>query len=261
MSKAKLTIVKIGGKVIEDEAALQALLEGFAQIEGHKILVHGGGKRASQMLPLLGIEPQMVNGRRITDAATLEVVTMVYAGLINKKMVSLLQAIGNQAIGLTGADLNSIQAHKRIVQEVDYGFAGDIDTINVTAIQGLLNQKATPVFCAITHDKKGQLLNTNADTIAATLAAFLAPHYATTLMLCFEKNGVLSNPEDDNSVIPSINQNSYQQYKKEGVISDGMIPKMDNAFYALQQGVEEVRICGTNAVKGTTSIYTTLRSF
>jgi len=246
----ELTIIKIGGKVVENDTELRAVLQGFTQIKGHKILVHGGGKRATEMLPQLGIEPKMINGRRITDAATLEVVTMVYAGLINKKIVSLLQSMDCQAIGLSGADLNSIQSHKRIVKDIDYGFAGDIDAVNTDAIRGLLDMNATPVFCAITHDKQGQLLNTNADTIAATLAANLAAHYDVTLMLCFEKNGVLSDPKNDDSVIRVINDMTYQSYKQSGIILAGMIPKMDNAFFALSKGVKNVQICGTAKVKG-----------
>ncbi|MFK7937117.1 MAG: acetylglutamate kinase [Saprospiraceae bacterium] len=255
-----LTILKIGGNVIENDAELRAVLQGFTQIEGHKILVHGGGRRATEMLPQLGIEPKMINGRRITDAATLEVVTMVYAGLINKKIVSLLQSFSNQAIGLSGADLNTIQSHKRIVRDIDYGFAGDIDYVNTEAIRGLLEMNATPVFCAITHDKQGQLLNTNADTIAATLAGSLAEFYDTTLMYCFEKNGVLSEPENDDSVIRVINEMTYQSYKQSGIISAGMIPKMDNAFFALSKGVKEVQICGTAKVKGEKGVpFSTIR--
>lgn len=243
-----LSIVKIGGKIVEDEQKLKAVLELFAKIEGRKILVHGGGKAASAWSQRLGIVPKMIDGRRVTDAKTLEVVTMVYAGLYNKKIVSLLQAIPCNALGLTGADLNSIQSHKRIVKEVDYGFAGDIDFVETSILQQLLNNKVTPVFCAITHDKNGQLLNTNADTIASELAAALAPFYEVTLKFCFEKNGVLKNPEDDNSVFPKINFKDYQKYKFTGVISEGMIPKMDNAFFALKNQVKEVFICGSEAI-------------
>lgn len=246
--KSSLTIIKIGGKLVEDEQKLQYLLKKFAQIEGHKILVHGGGKAASAWSEKLGIVPQMIDGRRVTDAATLEVVTMVYAGLYNKKIVSLLQAIPCNALGLTGADLNSIQSHKRIVKDIDYGYAGDIDFVQTSILQQLLDSHVTPVFCAITHDKNGQLLNTNADTIAAELASALAPFYNTTLKFCFEKNGVLENPEDDDSAIPKIDFQDYQKYKTDGVISEGMIPKMDNAFSALKNQVEQVYICGVDAI-------------
>lgn len=246
--KSSLTIIKIGGKLVENEQKLKELLDKFAKIKGHKILVHGGGKAASTWSQKLGITPNMIDGRRITDAATLEVVTMVYAGLYNKKIVSMLQAIPCNALGLTGADLNSIQSHKRVVKDLDYGYVGDIDFIQTSVLQQLLNNHITPVFCAITHDKNGQLLNTNADTIASELASALAPFYQTTLKFCFEKEGVLENPEDDNSIISKINLNDYQKYKTKGIISDGMIPKMDNAFSALNNKVEQVYICGVDAI-------------
>ena len=248
IQKPSLTIVKIGGKLVEDEQKLKFILEKFAKIKGHKILIHGGGKAASAWSQKLGIVPNMIDGRRVTDAATLEVVTMVYAGLYNKKIVSMLQAIPCNALGLTGADLNSIQSHKRIVKNFDYGYVGDIDVVQTSVLQQLLNNHITPVFCAITHDKSGQLLNTNADTIASELASALAPFYQTTLKFCFEKDGVLENPEDDNSIIPKINFKDYQKYKTKGIISDGMIPKMDNAFSALNNKVGQVYICGVNAI-------------
>ena len=205
-------------------------------------MVHGGGKRASELLKALQISPRMHEGRRITDEPTLEVVTMVYAGSINKRIVSLLQALGCNAIGLSGADGNVILAHKRIVQTIDYGFAGDIDQINTPVITSLLNAGLTPVCCAITHDGKGQLLNTNADTIASSLAKALSQEYQVSLKFCFEKKGVLADPEDDHSVISELNPDSYGKYRSEGIITDGMIPKLDNAFAALQAGVSEVII-------------------
>lgn len=238
----ELFILKIGGKVIEEEHLLSAALQAFAQQAGHKILIHGGGKRATEVSKQLGIPVQMVNGRRVTDAATLEVAVMVYAGLANKRIVAHLQTLGCNAIGLSGADANSIQAHQRPVQAVDYGFVGDVDLVNVSVIQTLLEGELTPIFCAITHDGKGQLLNTNADTIAMQLATALAPYYDIHLNFCFEKPGVLLNPDDNNSVITILNQKDYHCYRAEGIITDGMLPKLDNAFEALQKGVKEVRI-------------------
>ncbi|MFK7981188.1 MAG: acetylglutamate kinase [Saprospiraceae bacterium] len=253
---SKLTVVKIGGNVINDEVSLAKVLADFAALKEAKILIHGGGKRASALMRQMGMQPNLVEGRRITDAATLEVVTMVYAGLINKKIVADLQAIGENAIGLTGADLNSIQSHKRIVKTIDYGFVGDIDAIESTNIAKLINADFTPVFCAITHDKKGQLLNTNADSIASRVAVGMSELYDVKLVLCFEKDGVLSDADDDTSVIPQLTYQQFQNYKTAGVIYEGMIPKMEGAFYALQNGVKDVFVAGTtalgkHAVKGT----------
>lgn len=246
--KPSLSIIKIGGKLVEDEQKLKSTLEQFAKIQGAKILVHGGGKSATAWSEKLGLTPKMIEGRRVTDLATLDVITMVYAGLYNKKIVSMLQAIPCNALGLTGADLNSIQSHKRVVKDIDYGFVGDIDFVETSILQQLLNNDVTPVFCAITHDKNGQLLNTNADTIASQLAIALAPFFKTTLKFCFEKDGVLKNPADDNSVFEKINFKDFQKYKNVGIISEGMIPKMDNAFFALKNKVEEVFICGHEVI-------------
>lgn len=246
--KEKLTVVKIGGNVINDEALLSKILADFTALKEAKILVHGGGKRASALMRQMGMLPNLVEGRRITDAATLEVVTMVYAGLINKKIVADLQAIGENAIGLTGADLNSIQSHKRIVKTIDYGFVGDIDHIGTDNIAKLIDVDFTPVFCAITHDKQGQLLNTNADSIASRIAVGMSDLYDVQLILCFEKDGVLSDANDDTSVIPQLTYPQFQEYKASGIIYEGMIPKMDGAFYALQNGVQEVFVAGTNAL-------------
>ena len=253
-----LFILKIGGKVIEDQALLDEALQAFIKQKGHKILIHGGGKRASELSKQLGIPVQMINGRRITDAATLEVAVMVYAGLANKSIVARLQALGCNAIGLSGADANAILAHKREVKDIDYGFAGDVDAVNVNTIQTLLEGSLTPVFCAITHDGKGQLLNTNADTIAMQLATAMASHYLVSLHFCFEKPGVLLNANDNNSVIPILHYNDYQNYQANGTIYEGMLPKLDNAFTALQKGVKEVRIGDVQAIlerKGTTLQY------
>lgn len=256
MKKQKLTVLKIGGNVINDEVRLQKVLKDFAALENKKILVHGGGKKASALMQKMGIQPNMVEGRRITDAITLEVVTMVYAGLINKKIVANLQAIDCDAIGLTGADVNAIQSHRRIVQEIDYGYVGDIDSIESSNIDKLLQADFVPVFCAITHDKKGQLLNTNADSIASRLAVGMSELYEVTLILCFEKDGVLLDADDDTSLIPAINHQEFQDYKSSGVIYEGMIPKLDGAFFAVQQGVSSIYISGVNAlsnnkIKGT----------
>jgi len=255
MKKQQLTILKIGGKLLEEDAKLEQVLQAFVSLEGFKILVHGGGKAASALCLHLNIVPKVVKGRRITDAATLKVVTMAYAGWANKTIVAKLQALGCQSLGLTGADLNAIQAHKRELETVDYGFVGDIDCINTEVIRQLLELGIAPVFCAITHDKKGQLLNTNADTIAARLASALAPFFETRLKLCFEKQGVLKNPDDEQSVLERIRHSEFKLHQTNGVISDGMIPKLDNAFYALEQGVSEVFICGiegiANSKKGT----------
>ena len=246
---SKLTVIKIGGNVINNEALLSEVLVDFAALKEAKILVHGGGKRASALMRQMGMQPNLVEGRRITDAATLEVVTMVYAGLINKKIVADLQAIGENAIGLTGADLNSIQSHKRIVKTIDYGFVGDIDKIESTNIAKLINADFTPVFCAITHDKKGQLLNTNADSIASRIAVGMSELYDVKLILCFEKDGVLLDSNDDASVIPELTYQQFQDYKASGVIYEGMIPKLDNAFAALQTGVKQILVGNLASLK------------
>ncbi|MBX0290671.1 acetylglutamate kinase [Hymenobacter sp. HSC-4F20] len=244
-----LKIFKIGGGIIDDTAQLSRFLTELAQVSGPVLLVHGGGKGASQMLTELGIEPQMVQGRRITDAPTLDIVTMFYAGKTNKQVVSLLQAAGVNALGLSGADGNAIRAVKRPVKDIDYGFVGDLpeDSINTQLLGLLLHAGITPVFCAITHDGQGQLLNTNADTIASTLARALADQYEVELHFCFEKDGVLRDIRDEASVIPQITADQYQQLKTEGVIAAGMVPKLDNAFAALEAGVARVVI--ENALK------------
>jgi acetylglutamate kinase len=238
-------IIKIGGNVLDNPERLQRFLIDFAQLPGPKLLVHGGGKIASTIGLQLGIQPQYVEGRRLTDAETLRLVTMVYAGLINKNVVAQLQALGCNAIGMTGADANAIPASKRPVKTIDYGFAGDIagpETINATAIRALLDAGLTPVFAPLTHDGQGSLLNTNADTIASVLATALAPHYQVKLVYCFEKKGVLSDANDDNAVISHIDDKKYKDLKDTGIVTDGMIPKLDNAFAALRQGVSAVLI-------------------
>lgn len=245
----ELTILKIGGNVLDNKNVLNGLLDSFSALKGRKILIHGGGKIANVLMKNLGIEPKMIDGRRITDEKTLEIVTMVYAGLINKNLVSQLQARKCNAIGLTGADGNTIPAVKRPVKTVDYGFVGDIDTalINSKTIQGILEQRMTPVFAPITHDGSGNLLNTNADTIASSVAIAMATYYSVRLIYCFEKNGVLSDPEDDTSVIGQITETIFAEYKSKGTIHSGMIPKLDNSYAALKEGVSEIVICGPKA--------------
>lgn len=235
-------IIKIGGNIIDSEQALALFLQNFARIPGKKILVHGGGKLATQLAARLGVEQQMVDGRRVTDAETLKIVTMVYAGYINKNIVAQLQAAGCNAIGLSGADGNMILAHKRVKSGTDYGFAGDIDNVNISFLKSLLDQHITIVAAPITHDAKGQLLNTNADTIAQELATALAPLYAVQLIYSFEKKGVLLNVEDESTVIDSIDSRSYADLKAAQSIFAGMIPKLDNAFAALHKGVQKVII-------------------
>lgn len=247
-----LKIIKIGGNVIDHEEKLQAFLQDFAKLPGLKVLVHGGGKLASDLSRTLGIEPKLVDGRRITDEETLVVVTMVYAGLINKNIVARLQAHGTNALGLTGADANIIPATKRQAGAIDYGFAGDIDTDQLSGdtLARFLEQGLTPVVAPITHDQQGHLLNTNADTIASSLAVALSRHFAVQLVYCFEKAGVLLDVNDDASLIPHLTHPEYQRLKEQGVIAAGMIPKLDNAYAAIRSGVTSVRICHADDLKG-----------
>jgi acetylglutamate kinase len=240
----KLFVIKIGGNIVDDAGALDLFLKKFAAVEGKKILVHGGGKIASSIGKQLGIEPNYINGRRITDEATIDLVTMVYGGLINKKLVAALQSLHCNAIGLTGADANIIPASKRPVVEIDYGFVGDIASsqLAVSSLQLFLDNKLVPVVAPLTHDGKGQLLNTNADTIASTLAVALSKQYDVRLIYCFEKKGVLENMEDETSVITLINKEKYQQLLEDKKLADGILPKIDNAFAAINSGVQEVLI-------------------
>jgi len=258
MNKYNLHIVKIGGNVINDEAALTSFLTDFASVEGLKILVHGGGKKATELAAQIGLAPKLINGRRVTDEVTLDIVTMVYAGLLNKKITAQLQQYNCDAIGLSGADANSIKAHKRIVKDIDYGFAGDIDRVNSSLIKLLLANNLTPVFCAITHDKNGQLLNTNADTIASEVASALASIYQVQLIYCFEKNGVLKDVDNDDSVIENMNSNDYEELKQAGVIADGMLPKLENCFYALNKGVAKIVIGNSSVIVNKNQKYTSL---
>jgi len=239
-----LHIIKIGGNVIDNSENLYHFLKDFTALDGYKILVHGGGKVATQLSETLGIEATLVGGRRITDIETLRVVTMVYGGLINKNIVAQLQRFGNNAIGLTGADGDFIRATKRPIKTIDYGYVGDLNekSINPENINRLLEANFTPVFCAITHDGEGQLLNTNADTIASALAVALAKTYETTLIYCFEKKGVLMDINDEESVIRDIDPTRYEELKKQQIIHSGMLPKLDNAFMAISCGVKAVVI-------------------
>ncbi len=238
----KLIVIKIGGNIIDDAEKLSSFLADFAKVEGKKILIHGGGKLATKLAADLGVAQQMVDGRRITDAETLKIVTMVYAGYINKNVVVQLQANGCNAIGLSGADGNLIQAHKRNHATINYGFVGDVDAVNATLIDSLLQQNLSVVIAPITQDGNGQLLNTNADTIAQEIAKAMGSLYAVELIYSFEKSGVLLNANDDSSVIPSINPATYIDLKAQNVIFAGMIPKLDNAFAALNSGVSKVII-------------------
>jgi acetylglutamate kinase len=246
--KNNVYIIKIGGNVIDNSENLHNFLKDFTAIDGFKILVHGGGKVATQLSETLGIEVKIVDGRRITDMETLRVVTMVYGGLVNKNIVAQLQKFGTNAIGLTGADGNFIRTKKRPVKNIDYGFVGDMDedSINPDNIKRLMDGGFTPVFCALTHDGEGQLLNTNADTIASALAVALSKLYETTLIYCFEKQGVLKDIDDESSLITEIGPLRYEELKQQQVIHSGMLPKLDNAFTAIACGVKEVIIGHAN---------------
>lgn len=238
----QLYVIKIGGNIIDDAKRLEAFLEQFAAVQGYKILVHGGGKLATKLAEQMGVQQQMVEGRRITDAETLKIVTMVYAGHINKNIVAKLQSKGANAIGMTGADAGIIRAHKRVHTTIDYGFVGDIDAVDSMKLHQLIQQNLTIVLAPITDDGNGQLLNTNADTIAQEIAKSMSHLYATHLIYSFEKKGVLMDVNDEKSVIPMINSELYQQLKSDNKIFAGMLPKLDNAFSAIQAGVKQVII-------------------
>lgn len=247
----KLTVVKVGGAVVEDEEQLARLLNDFAAIEGNKVLVHGGGRRATKVAASLGIESKMVNGRRITDRDMLEVVTMVYGGLVNKNVVARLQANGVNALGLTGADMDVLRSRKRPVKDgIDFGFVGDVERADGKALQTLIEAGIVPVMAPLTHDGHGNILNTNADTIAGETAKALAPFYDVTLIYSFEKKGVLANPDDDDSVIPTITPADFERYKADGTVAGGMIPKLENAFAAIDAGVGRVIITLASAIDG-----------
>ncbi len=253
--KEKLTIIKVGGKIVEETDTLNRLLDDFSRLSGYKLLVHGGGRSATRIASLLGIESKMVDGRRITDAETLKVVTMVYGGLVNKNIVAGLQAKGINAIGLTGADMNVIRSCKRPVKDIDYGFVGDVKAVDADALASLIQKNVVPVMAPLTHDGLGNILNTNADTIAGETAKALSTTFDVTLIYCFEKKGVLSNEEDEDSVIPVITPDLFKEYVREGVIKGGMIPKLENSFSAIEAGVKQVIITSAAHIresKGTT---------
>lgn len=258
MSK-KLHIVKVGGHLVNDETALQEVLAAFAKIDAPKLLVHGGGRHATALAKQLGITPQMVEGRRITDADMLDIAIMSYAGLSNKKIVAQLQECGVNALGLSGADGNSILATKRPVKDIDYGFVGDITKVNTTVFLSLLNTKIVPVLCAITHNKKGQLLNTNADTIAAQVAIALSKTFDVRLFYCFEHAGVLHDLSNPNEVMETLTEEQTEKGVKNGIIHQGMVPKLYNGFDALKNGVNEVIISNVNALTNTKAPKTTLQ--
>ena len=258
--KETLNIIKVGGGVVEDAASLASLLDQFAAMSGRKVLVHGGGRLATSMAAKLGIESRMVGGRRITDEKMLEVVTMVYGGLVNKNIVAGLQAKGLKAIGLTGADGDIIRSHRRPLkrvkmddgteQMVDFGFVGDVERVDAQLLSQLIEGGVVPVVAPLTHDGEGHILNTNADTIAAFVACALAEHYDVTLTFCFEKAGVLRDANDEGSVIPAINEEEFKRLTNEGIIVGGMIPKLENAFQAIHQGVRQVVITHSDNISG-----------
>ncbi len=257
---SSLTIVKVGGAVVEQAQSLSTLLHGFAQISGNKMLVHGGGRTATALASRLGIETKMVDGRRITDSEMLRVVTMVYGGLVNKQIVASLSQQGIRALGLTGADMGVIRSHRRPItaQGVDYGFVGDVDKVDAHALKVLIEGGIVPIMAPLTLGQDGHLLNTNADTIAASVAKAMAAIYDVTLVFCFEKKGVLRNPDDDDSVISHITSASYEQLKSEGIVSGGMLPKLDNAFSALHAGVKNVIITRADSLSANSGTTITL---
>lgn len=255
-----LKVVKIGGNIIDNEKTLSEFLIEFSKLTGPKILVHGGGKLASKLANQMGVEVKMKNGRRITDAETLYIATMVYAGKINKNIVAQLQANNCNAVGFSGADGNTIISVKRPVKDVDFGFVGDVVKVNTDVILLLVNNSVSPVFCALTHDNKGQLLNTNADTIASELAIGFAKDFKVELYYCFEKNGVLQNVEDDSSVIENINSKTYKKLIDENIIADGMLPKLNNCFHAIDNQVHKVCIGKSQMVFNSNSKFTTIKN-
>ena len=248
--KENLIIVKVGGKIAEEENSLMRLLDDFSQIPGYKLLIHGGGRSATKIASMLGIETQMVNGRRITDAEMLKVVTMTYAGLVNKNIVAGLQAKGVNAVGLSGMDMNVIRSVKRPVKDIDYGYVGDVIHVYSDMLAMLINRHDVPVLAPLTHDGRGQILNTNADTIAGEVAKALSQKFNVTLIYSFEKKGVLRDASDDDSVIPVITPGLFEKYVDEGIIQGGMIPKLENAFSAIDAGVDKVVITLASAIDG-----------
>lgn len=253
-----LKIIKIGGNIIDDETALKSFLEDFAKLEGLKILVHGGGKLATHLAEQMQVPVKMIDGRRITNKDTLEIITMVYAGKINKTIVAQLQAHNLNALGFSGADANTIVSNKRPIKDIDYGLVGDIYEVNIQIVKLLLNNDVVPVFCPITHNGQGQLLNTNADTIASALAVGFADIFKTELYYCFEKNGVLKNVEDDNSVIKTIDSKQFSELQDSGIISKGMLPKLKNCFHAINNKVSKVCIGSKDMIFNENIAYTSI---
>ncbi len=254
MIKESLNIIKVGGAVVEDEKSLSGLLMSFSSLQGKKILVHGGGKIATEMADKLGVETQMIDGRRITSAEMLKVVTMVYGGLVNKNLVARLQALGVNALGLTGADMNVIMSVKRPVELVNFGFVGDVKYVNTRALVSLLEAGAVPVLAPLTHDKEGSMLNTNADTIASSVARALAEKYSVTLTFCSSIPGVLKDLSDPTSLIKTVAKKDFEPMVADGTISEGMIPKLQNAFDAINDGVSKVVITSPSDLSGGTTI-------
>ncbi len=248
--KEKLTLIKVGGKIVEESETLERLLKDFSTIPGAKVLVHGGGRSATRLAEQLGIESKMINGRRVTDAETLQIVTMVYGGLVNKSIVAGLQAHGVNALGLTGADMDVIRSVIRPVKEVDYGFVGDVKRVDGDRLKLLIDSGVVPVMAPLTHDGMGHILNTNADTIAGETAKALANFYDVTLIYCFEKKGVLWDADNDDSVIPTITEDSFVKLVSDGIVQGGMLPKLENAFEAINAGVSEVIITASNNISG-----------
>lgn len=248
--RENLVVVKVGGGVVEDPDSLMALLSDFSRLPGRKVLVHGGGRSATRIASSLGVESKMVDGRRVTDEEMLRIVTMVYGGLVNKTVVAGLQARGVNALGLTGADMDVIRSHKRTGSKVDYGWVGDVDRADGEMLSSLIEKGVVPVMAPLTHDGEGHMLNTNADTIASEVACALAANYNVTLTFCFEKKGVLRDADNEDSVIPRITSQDYKRLVDEGVISGGMIPKLDNSFHALSRGVEQVIITQASNIDG-----------
>jgi acetylglutamate kinase len=253
-----LSIIKIGGNIIDNPSELRSFLLDFSKIEGFKILVHGGGKSATKMAESIGLKPQMIDGRRITNAPMLDIAVMIYAGQINKNIVAQLQSHNTNAMGFSGADGNLIQSTKRNHPTIDYGFVGDVEKVNTSLLEILLSSQITPVFCAITHDGNGQLLNTNADTIASELAIALSQIFDVTLNYCFEKPGVLLDSEDDSSIIEQINTALYTKLKTDGTIHSGMIPKLDNCFNSLSKGVQKIKIGHHKMLKNASTVCTSI---
>lgn len=254
MIREGLNIIKVGGAIVEDEESLQGLLMSFSGLRGKKILVHGGGKIATEIASRLGVETQMIDGRRITSAEMLKVVTMVYGGLVNKDIVARLQALGENAIGLTGADMNLIMSVKRPVELVNFGYVGDVKYVNTRSLKSILEAGAVPVLAPLTHDKEGTMLNTNADTIASSVARALAGDYSVTLTFCSSTPGVLRNLEDPTTLVKTISKTDFDSMVSDGTISEGMIPKLQNAFEAINDGVSKVVITSPSDLSGGTTI-------